>query len=60
MDGNFKYIYKHKTAGIAVTIVADSEEESLEILKEQWVKLAFMGWDIPHPSTFVAVDRIIL
>lgn len=60
MDGKFKFIYKHKAFSIAVTIIASSEEEALETLKEQWVKLGDMGWDIPHYSTFMAVDRVIL
>lgn len=56
----FKFIFRQKQNSIAVTIIAETQEDAEDELKRAWSKLAESGWDLPHHSTFEAIEQIIL
>lgn len=56
----FKFIFRHTQCSIAVTIIAETQEEAEDSLKIAWNRLADEGWDLPHHSTYEIVEQIIL
>jgi hypothetical protein len=56
----FKFIFRHKLFNIAVTILADDQEEADEILLNKWNEIKDNDWDIPHYSEFNCISQTIM
>ena len=56
----FKWIFRHTTHKVAITLLAPDRDAAWAELETLWNKAAEMGIDLPHWQQFEPVEQIVV